>query len=137
MIVRQALRACKRSECEFMLAAVLYKGGSIIRVCTNQNKTIRYRTKYFYHGEPSRHAEINAIHNIPPDVIQKCSLLVVRINKQGEVVSAKPCMACANILKDSGIKKVHYSSYNGEILKLNFNEISLGTYQKELCSLKD
>jgi tRNA(Arg) A34 adenosine deaminase TadA len=130
-IVRYAKNACKKSSCEHSLAAVLYKGGAVIRVACNENKTLAYRKKYFSHGEPSRHAEMNVIHGIPRDVITKCSMLVVRLNKKNELSSAKPCIACASALYDAGIKKVYYTSYTGEILKLDFNELSEGKYVKE------
>lgn len=131
-IIRRTIAACKKSSCEQTVAAALYKGGSVIRVCPNENKTISYRKKYFFHGEPSRHAEMNAIHGIPRDVISKCSLLVIRIDKNHNLKSAKPCIACAKALLDSGIKKVYYSSYSGHILKLDLKEVSTGNYTKEL-----
>ena len=130
-IIKKAIQACKKSSCEHTLAAVLYKGGAVIRVACNENKTLGYRKKYFSHGEPSRHAEMNVIHGIPRDVINRCSLLVVRIDKKGNLKSAKPCLACVNVLHDSGIKKVFYSSYSGEIIKLDFDELVKGNYSKE------
>lgn len=130
-IIEYAINACKESTCEHQLAAILYKGGSVIRVVSNCAKTIAYRKKYFQHGEPSRHAELNAIHLIPRDVISGCSMFVVRVNKKNELRSAKPCEACAWSLFHAGIKKVYYSSYSGEILKLDFNELLSGNYAKE------
>jgi len=136
-IIQYALNACKKSSCIHTLAAVLYRGGSVLRICPNEIKTIQYRKKYFPHGQPSKHAEINCIHNIPRDVIMKCSMLVVRIDKKGELKSAKPCYACVNALYDAGIKKVYYSSYTGEILKLDFNELIQGKYTKESFKIYD
>ena len=130
-ILKYAIDACKTSSCEHQLAAVLYKGGSVIRITPNDSKTISYRKKYFFHGEPSRHAEMNVIHGIPRDVIAKCSLLVVRIDKSGNLKSAKPCLACVNALYDAGIRKVFYSSYSTEIVKLDFKELINGQYVKE------
>lgn len=130
-IIQYAKNACKRSSCEHTLAAVLYKGGSVIRIACNESKPLGYRKKYFAHGEPSRHAEMNVIHGIPRDVIAKCSILVVRLNKKNELKSAKPCLACANALNDAGLKKVFYSSYSGDILKLDFDELRSGNYSKE------
>ena len=130
-IINYAKKACKESTCEHQLAAVLYKSSAIIRISPNENKTLAYRKKYFHHGEPSRHAEMNVIHGIPRDVIARCSLLVVRVNKKGELTSAKPCIACARALYDAGIKRVFYSSYSEDILKLDFNELLLGAYKKE------
>ena len=130
-IIRHALAACEKNTGEHRLAAVLYKGGAVIRVATNNLKAIGYRRKYFDHDEPSRHAEMNAIHGIPRDVIEGCSLLVVRIDRYGALKSAKPCRACAMALYDSNIKKVFYSSYSGEILKLNIKDAYNENYKKE------
>ena len=102
-IIKYAKNACKKSSCEHSLAAVLYKGGAVIRVACNENKTLAYRKKYFFHKEPSRHAEMNVIHGIPRDVISKCTMLVVRLNKKDKLSSAKPCIACANALYDAGL----------------------------------
>ena len=131
-IIEYAKKACKKSECEFTLGAILYKGGSILRISSNELRPMAYRKKYFSHGEPTAHAEMAVINNFPRDVIEKCSLLVVRVSKSGDLKSAKPCLACANALYDAGIKKVFYSSYSGEILKLDFNELINGKYTKEI-----
>lgn len=134
-IIQYAKNACKKSACEHMLAAVIFKGGAVIRVACNENKPLSYRKKYFTHGEPSRHAEMNVIHGIPRDVISGCNLLVVRLNKKGELRSAKPCLACAKALYDAGLKRVFYSSYSGDIVRLNFDELIEGNYSKEhICN---
>ena len=129
-IIDHAIKASYHSTCEHKLAAILYKGGAVLRVVCNCSKTMGYRKRYFFHGEPTRHAEMNAIHMIPRDVLAKCSLVVVRVDRNGELKSAKPCKACALSLRDAGVKKVHYSSYSGEILKLHFNELD-HEYTKE------
>lgn len=131
VIFNRALNACKSNSCEYKVAAVLYKGGSVIRIAQNNEKYIQYRRRYFEHGEPTRHAEINAIHSIPRDVIAGCSMLVLRLDSKNRIRSAKPCLACAKSLFDSGIKRVFYSSYSGEILKLDFSELINDNYNKE------
>jgi len=131
IILKNAIKKANTNNNEARISACLYKGGSILRVVCNENRTLTYRRKYFAHGIPTRHAEMNVIHGIPRDVISKCSMLVVRIDKKGNLKSAKPCIACATALYDSGIKKVFYSNYSGEILKLDFNELVNGHYTKE------
>ena len=131
-LIEYAKKASQLSDCEHKLAAILYKGGSILRITPNEYKTMQYRKKYFFHDAPSRHAELSCIHNVPRDIIKKCSMLVVRVNKKLELQSAKPCYACVGALFDSGIRKVYYSSYSGEILKLNFDEFRDGKYRKEI-----
>lgn len=131
MIIDNVIKACEKSVCEHKLAACLYKGGAILRISNNQDKTMLYRKKYFSHATPTRHAEMNCIHGVPRDVLSGCSLLVVRVNNEKELRSAKPCFACVNAIYDAGIRKVYYSSYSGEILKLNFEELLQGKYVKE------
>ena len=131
-IIESVIKACDKSDCEHKMAACLYKGGSILRISNNQIKTIQYRKKYFSHATPTRHAEINCIHGVPRDVIARCSMLVIRIGNNKELRSAKPCLACVNAIYDSGIRKVYYSSYSGKIEKLNFEDLLLGIYKKEI-----
>lgn len=130
-IIKQAFNACAHQDHDMQLAAVLFKGGSVLRIATNSKKYIRYRKKFFSHGEPSRHAELSAIHAIPRDVLNGCSLLVVRLDRKGNIKSAKPCSACAKSLYDAGVKKVWHTTYSGEIVKFNFQELLDGNYEKE------
>ena len=120
---------------EYKLAALLYKGGAILRIACNSHKSLGYRRKYFWHGDATRHAELNAIHAVPRDVIEGCSLLVVRVNAKGEFTSAKPCFACAKALYDSNIRRVHYSNYDGDIVKLDLVNIDFNNYEKEKFTL--
>jgi tRNA(Arg) A34 adenosine deaminase TadA len=131
-IIESVIKACQNSDCEHKMAACLYKGGSILRITNNQDKTMQYRKKYFPHSTPTRHAEMNCIHGVPRDVISECSMLVIRISKNNQLKSAKPCFACVNAIYDSGIRKVYYSSYSGEIVKLDFDELLQGIYTKEI-----
>lgn len=130
-IFKYALEQCSKSQCDHKLSAVLYKGGAIIRCAYNTLQTINYRKGYFTHGEPSRHAEMNALHGVDRKVINGSSMLVVRLDKNGNLKSAKPCYACGRALYDAGVRKVFYTSYNGTIKKLNFSEYLNGTYEKE------
>jgi tRNA(Arg) A34 adenosine deaminase TadA len=45
---------------------------------------------------------------------------VARFNSLGELTMAKPCKYCQSFLKNSGIRKVRYSNWDGnwEVLKL-------------------
>lgn len=44
------------------------------------------------------------------------NLLVVRVNKAGEVCNARPCYNCLNLMKVVGIKKIYYTSSDGELV---------------------
>jgi len=47
---------------------------------------------------------------------QKYDLMVVRVNKIGEMCNARPCCKCLAMMKAVGIRKVYYSVSDGEIV---------------------
>ena len=51
--------------------------------------------------------------NSRPKLIKKIELMVIRINSLGILKNARPCQNCLNLINDIGIKKVSYSSGNG------------------------
>ena len=59
------------------------------------------------------HAEIavlNKIHNIKN--INKCTIVIIRTNKSGELLNSIPCTNCLYHIKKLGIKKIIYSNNN-------------------------
>lgn len=65
----------------------------------------------------SKHAEINAIENFikreKEKLLKRCILIVIRLGRDGEVQSSKPCSTCVPIIKQYGIKRVFYSVQRG------------------------
>ena len=45
--------------------------------------------------------------------LNRYNLLVVRINSEGQMVNARPCYNCLDMLKSCGIKNIYYSTENG------------------------
>lgn len=43
-------------------------------------------------------------------------MLVVRLKKDGTLAIAKPCQKCMNTLRSVGIKRVKYSTEDGNII---------------------
>lgn len=132
-IINTALKTARKGEGDFRLAAVLFKGGSILRICVNSPKHIGYRRDLF-EWEPTRHAELNALHNMPRDVLKECSILVVRLNYSDQIVSAKPCKACIQAIKAAGISKLYYTNYDGKIVRVNPNRVDVKNWEKEVAS---
>ena len=64
-------------------------------------------------------------------------MLVIRINKKKELVSAKPCKACLAAIKQAGISKVYYTDYQGNIQKINPVFIDLEDWDKEKFESKN
>jgi deoxycytidylate deaminase len=61
----------------------------------------------------SIHAEVNAIQDalkkVDKNCLQKSSLVVVRINKNGETLNSYPCKQCRDYISRIGIKTAYYS----------------------------
>jgi tRNA(Arg) A34 adenosine deaminase TadA len=55
--------------------------------------------------EPRHHAESRLAKKLTP----RSDVYVVRINRRGDFLLARPCKRCANILRSAGAKKVFYS----------------------------
>jgi deoxycytidylate deaminase len=46
----------------------------------------------------------------------KLDLVVIRINKSGNICNARPCYNCVNMMKSVGIRKVYYSINEDELV---------------------
>ncbi len=79
----------------------------------------------------SIHAEVNCIKNIKK-LRKKYRLLVLKFNKQGELVDSKPCSHCRETMIRKGFTDVYYSTNEGiiEKSKLKNLETRLSTSQK-------
>lgn len=127
-IVRVAHTVALQSEHLMKVGAVLFKGGSIFRIACNSTKPSSMSLKYNEHG--TRHAEVNVINNVPDEVLKGLSLLVVRVGRTGTLTCAKPCSTCFKVLLDKGIKRVYYTNYEGQVVKLSLQYVE--DYKKEI-----
>jgi len=59
------------------------------------------------------HAEHSCLSGIWPNKRKGLTIWVGRITKSGEWADSKPCSECEAMLKDSGIRKVVYSTSEG------------------------
>lgn len=126
-----AEKAARESGHEFRLAAVLFRGGNIIRVSTATKQYIGYRQDVFQF-EPTRHAEVAAMHNLSKEVLPGCSMFVLRLNRNGDVTCAKPCKACISAIKKAGISKLFYTTYTGSVKKVNPQKIDIDHWKKDI-----
>lgn len=49
----------------------------------------------------------------------KCTLLNVRLLRDGSFGNAKPCQSCESLIRYLGFKEVYFTNENGEIVKYN------------------
>jgi len=53
----------------------------------------------------------------------KYNLIVIRVNHKGNLVNARPCHNCVDMLRACGIKNIFYSTHNGDIICEKVNHI--------------
>lgn len=77
------------------------------------------------------HAEHNCIKKLPKSEgrIKNVSILIIRTNKLGELISSKPCLHCIkkmnSVIKIGyRITNVYYSDKDGEIVKTSLSKLS-------------
>lgn len=96
---------------QWMLGAVLSRGGSVISVGWNKPKNDpSMDIPYAY---LSIHAEADAIRQVYDAT--DCVLYVARKRRDGNFGLAKPCKHCQILIRENGIKKVIYTVDNETI----------------------
>jgi len=113
-ILKTALKAVERSKEEYRLAAVIFDKHKIISVGINSKRHSNKLHPNFRKWEGSIHAEQDCILRARTD-LRRASMLVIRVNKQGELRLALPCIHCQQYIHYVGIKKCYYSDSTGEI----------------------
>ena len=102
-----AKRVSALSKYRFQLGAVIFKGNRLISTGYNKNKTHPTAKKYYQHG--SVHAEFDAVLHAN-ESIDGASMLVCRVKKDGSPAMSKPCVMCTQIIFESGIKEVFWTT---------------------------
>lgn len=109
--IKLAIRTAFQSKSEFRHGAVLVKRNAVISIAINiMNKTHplqqKYSRKKFSIGS---HAETRCCLGIPYSELNKSTLFVARILKNGTPALSKPCIGCQEILIELGVRKVFYT----------------------------
>jgi len=50
-------------------------------------------------------------------------MLVIRVNKKGELCKSRPCNDCLNILKHYSIKRIFYIDDEGKLVSERFDQM--------------
>lgn len=108
---------------KFRHGAVLVRHGAIMSAGLNKDKPCsfggRFRPKEM--GDATVHAELAAILNVPRSQTENSDIYVVRVGANNEDLrNSKPCRMCQAALKFVGVKRIFYSTENGdfEVMKL-------------------
>ena len=75
----------------------------------------------------SAHAEICVLHKLcitelPPKIVQKIVLYIVRRSRSGGMVESAPCFHCTSRMKKLNIKAIVYINSDGELEKRRMTE---------------
>lgn len=96
----------------YRVGAVLLKGRKIVNAKTNTGKS--HRILAAFTSFPLLHAETNCVVSHGFDNCDGLSIAVARVHKNGDLSMARPCPTCEKVLKEVGIKKVYYTTWNGK-----------------------
>lgn len=66
-------------------------------------------------------AELNAVVKLWYDDFSKCTLVVMRIDRENNVNSSCPCSGCKDMLKKKRFKRVWFSNNDGSFEKLKLD----------------
>jgi len=97
--------------------AVLVRGGNIINAGHNKwgyssfGKRFRHRDR----GVSTLHAELATVLNLDRSTTQGADIYVVRVNNQGKFKMSKPCLMCETALKHVGVRRVYYTTDDGNL----------------------
>ena len=102
----------------FRIGAIIFKGNSILGEGNNSIRSCSKIKNKYKRFIQSLHAEQHAIISVKNrKKIRGASILIIRINNNGELRMARPCDMCMGFIKYVGIKNIYYSTNSGEIIK--------------------
>lgn len=97
------------------VGAVLFKGNKLISGSWNDTRKTHPDSPYRYQAI---HAEFGALlGNYKYDVVN-ATLFVARVDLHGKLKIAKPCDLCEKLVRAAGIKKIFYTTREGQVARL-------------------
>jgi len=113
-----AMSEALKSSCEFRLGAVVFKGRKHILAVGHNHRRTHPLAKCIREDESeanTTHAELDALIGCRwYDSVQGASIFVARLRADGSAGTARPCDQCQNILRETGIKRMYYTTGNGD-----------------------
>lgn len=109
--LKLAIRAAFQSQSKFRHGAVLVKKNRVINTAVNRmDKSHPIQQKYSRKNEPiGSHAELRCCLGISYPELNRSTLFVARVLRNGNPALSKPCLGCQDILIDIGIRRVYYT----------------------------
>lgn len=114
-ILKLAIEQAEKSEHNYRVGAVIFKGKKIVGYGYNQVRSCSRIPERYRKHRNSVHAEQIAILNSKRD-ISGHDILVIRISRKGKLLLARPCEYCMASIDHVGIKNIYYSNELGELV---------------------
>jgi cytidine deaminase len=89
---------------QYRVGSVLINKGNVASVGANNHKT------HPISGFKTTHSEIQAIIGVRWSDISGPIIFVARININGKVGMAKPCLSCQKVLREYGVRKAYFTT---------------------------
>ena len=99
--------------------AFLIKCGKIVHIGTNSCKSHPKTLEYDYknHQLVGLHAELNVCMKSGKENLKDYSMVVLRVDRRGNLANSKPCCGCQSVIKQFSIGDVWYSDSKGDVVK--------------------
>ena len=132
-VLKKAIEEAELSEYHpYKIGAVVFKGSRILSSGHNElrgNGKIHPKYKNF---ENSLHAEQAAILNLKEwEKAKGANILIIRLNKSGNLSLGYPCPMCQQMIKHLGLNKVFYSDRQGHISMTKVCNLSSNLYPEQ------
>lgn len=109
-ILPLAVSQAKKSSMIHKHGAVVFKNKTILGAGFNQHNGPPHSKRKF-----SIHSEKSALTGLRQDQIYGASMLAVRVNNSGELISCAPCRGCTKLMKRKGIKRCYWFDENNNL----------------------
>jgi len=100
----------RKSPHNFKHVAIVERAGKILAIGYNHDGI---------------HAEESALKKLWPSERIGTRIISLRFTKTGKLANAKPCCECQKLLLESGVKKVTYSTPEGDLKICRTNQLPL------------
>lgn len=105
----KALEIARKSPHRIKMGAVIFKKNRIISTGFNHPmRSAKHLHPIYQQWRGSIHAEVSAILSARTD-LKGCNIIVVRVNRFGEIRNSEPCSHCYAYLWDVGIRRVFFN----------------------------
>lgn len=118
-----AIEAANNSTEKHRMGAVLYTGSQYV-VGFNRTFSVQVQNRNTQWSEHAEAEVINHALHLGFNLTQS-TLVVVRINKSGNLLLARPCKHCTTLIQKMEIPRVHYSNdpLHREFIPKNFKSL--------------